>query len=404
MKAFDKVPHLRLLNKLRSYGISNQTCLWIQNFLSDRKQRVQLNGSYSKWHKVTSGIPQGSVLGPILFVLFINDLPLHVKSDVYMFADDTKLYREIVYQSDIEMVQSDINNLFKWSEKWLLRFHPDKCKVVSISGKSQQHRSTNYTMLTYSGSYVTLESVESEKDIGVTIDSKLNFEKHIQTQVNKANQIVGVIRRSFKYLNFKTFCLLFKSLVRPHLEYACSVWNPYKLKDIEAIENVQRRATKMLPDMKDLTYEERLRKLKLPSLRYRRLRGDMVETYKIVSGIYDKRVTKDLLPTHTSTQHQTRGHSRKLAKNRSRLDIRKHYFTNKVVEDWNSLPDSVVTAKNVKIFENRLDKLWKDHPMMYDHTYNKNNTVTTGKRQFNPDEEIEPNTEEDSQLLRLEQP
>ena len=123
-----------------------------------------------------------------------------------------------------------------------------------------------------------------------------------------------------------------------------------------------------------------------------------------MSRIYDKRVTKDLLPTHTSTQHQTCGHSRKLAKNRYRLDIRKHYFTNRVVEDWNSLPESVVTAKNVKIFENRLDKLWKDHPMMYDHTYNKNNTVTTGKRQFNPDEEIEPSTEEDSQLLRLEQP
>jgi hypothetical protein len=111
-------------------------------------------------------------------------------------------------------------------------------------------------MPTYSGSYVTLESVEPEKDIGVTIDSKLNFEKHIQTQVNKANQIVGIIRKSFKYLDFKTFCLLFKSLVRPILEYASSVWNPYKTKDIEAIENVQRRATKMLPDMKNLTYEE----------------------------------------------------------------------------------------------------------------------------------------------------
>jgi hypothetical protein len=161
-------------------------------------------------------------------------------------------------------------------------------------------------MPTYSGSHVTLESVESEKDIGVTIDAKLNFEKHIQTQVNKANQIVGIIRRSFKYLDFKTFCLLFKSLVRPILEYASSVWNPYKTKDIEAIENVQRRATKMLPDMKDLTYEERLKKLKLPSLRYRRLRGDMIETFKIVTEIYDKRMTEDLMPINKNTFHQTR--------------------------------------------------------------------------------------------------
>ena len=189
MKAFDKVPHIRLINKLRSYGISNQTCAWVKNFLSNRKQRVQLNGSVSKWHNVTSGIPQGSVLGPVLFVIFINDLPLNVESDVYMFADDTKLYRDIANQSDIEIIQNDINNLFKWSEKWLLRFHPDKCKVLSIMGKRHQQRTTEYTMPTYSGSYVTLESVESEKDIGVTIDSKLNFEKHIQTQVNKANQV-----------------------------------------------------------------------------------------------------------------------------------------------------------------------------------------------------------------------
>ena len=189
-----------------------------------------------------------------------------------------------------------------------MRFHPDKCKVLSITGERHQQRTTNYTMPTYSGSYATLGSVESEKDIGVIIDSKLNFDKHIQTQVNKANQIVGIIRRSFKYLDFKTFSLLFKSLVRPILEYASSVWNPHKTKDIEAIENVQRRATQMLPDMKDLTYEERLRKLKLPSLRYRRLKSDMIETFKIVTEIYDKRVTEDLLPINKSIFHQTRGH------------------------------------------------------------------------------------------------
>ncbi|XP_071160785.1 uncharacterized protein B0403.1-like [Mytilus edulis] len=116
-----------------------------------------------------------------------------------------------------------------------------------------------------------LETVECEKDLGVNIDSKLKFDKHIQTQVNKVNQLVGLIRRSFKYLDYKSFCLLFKSLAGPHLAYASSVWSPYKKKDIDSVENVQRRVTKMLRNLKDLSYEDRLKHLKLPTLRYRRL-------------------------------------------------------------------------------------------------------------------------------------
>ena len=112
----------------------------------------------------------------------------------------------------------------------------------------------------------------------------------MQNQVNKANQIAGLMRRSFVHLDTRTFSLLFKSLIRPRVEYASSVLSPYKKKDIEIVENVQRRATRMLPQMKDLNYEERLRKLKSPTLKYRRTRGDMIETFKILTGIYDKRV------------------------------------------------------------------------------------------------------------------
>ena len=166
-------------------------------------------------------------------------------------------------------------------------------------------------MSTYEGSRTVLETVKNEKDIGVTIDSNLKFNQHIQNQVNKANQLVGLIRRSFKHLDYKSFCLLFKALVRPHLEYASSVWNPHMKKDIDTIENVQRRATKMLPNLKDLSYEDRLKTLKLPTLRYRRLRGDMIETYKILNKIYDGRVTTGLFTLNNNT---TRGHSLKLAK------------------------------------------------------------------------------------------
>jgi hypothetical protein len=273
MKAFDKVPHTRLLEKMKAYGLSEEICIWVQYFLSDRKQCVQVNGMKPQWHKVTSGIPQGSVLGPLLFAIFINDLPEWLKSDVFLFADNTNIFREIKDDSDASIIQSDFNELFKWSEIWLLKFHPDKCKVLPVLNKNKQYVENKYIMRKYEGGITTLENVDSEKDIGVTIDRHLNFEKHIQTQIIKANQIVGLTRRSFVHLDNITFSLLFKALVRPHLEYASSVWSPYKKKDIDAIENTQKRATRMLPQMKNLNYEERLKQSKMPTLKFRRMRA-----------------------------------------------------------------------------------------------------------------------------------
>ena len=235
-----------------------------------------------------------------------------------------------------------------------------------------------------------LKTVNSEKDIGVTIDTNLSFEQHIQNQVNKANRNLGIIRRSFKYLDMETFCLLYKALVRPHLEYAASVWSPYKKKDIDSIENVQRRATKLIPILSGLSYEERLKKLKLPTLKYRRLRGDMIEVFKILMGIYDKEATRGLFEMNTNT---TRGNSQKIQKSRTRLDIRKNYFTNRVVDTWNSLPDSVICAKSVKVIEGRLDRHWNEHPLVYDYNI-PYNTCYNVYSKLKYEEIEEPNIEE----------
>ena len=218
MKAFDKVPHKRLLlYKIKHYGISERTCNWIESFLSNRHQCVQVNGSKSTWHNVTSGIPQGSVLGPILFVLFINDLPISVVSDAFMFADDTKIFRTISDESDIDIIQKDLDEVFNWRKLWLLKFHPDKCNVLPVMSKHSSHLPHTYNMNKYEGGRIDLETVDHEKDIGVTIDRNLSFAMHIQNQVNKANQLVGLTRRSFAYLDNRTFCLLLKAQVRPHL-------------------------------------------------------------------------------------------------------------------------------------------------------------------------------------------
>ena len=161
-KAYDAVPHKRLHNKLTSYGIHEQLIAWIDNFLSNRVQQVGVNGERSEWHNVTSGIPQGSVLVPLLFVIFINDLPETVNSDAYLFADDTKIFKIIKSSDDSTILQEDLTKLEEWSDTWLLRFHSDKCKNMHIGKKNDDN--------SYSLHRKLLEKVIEEKDIGVVID------------------------------------------------------------------------------------------------------------------------------------------------------------------------------------------------------------------------------------------
>ena len=161
--------------------------------------------------------------------------------------------------------------------------------------------------LTSNDKVYELECVNEMKDLGVTIDSNLSFESHIQIKVNKANQTMGMIRRAFTHLDNDTFLCLFKAFVRPQLEYANAAWSPYKVKDITAIENVQRRATKQVPGLRDLPYEERLKQLKLPTLVYRRARGDMIETYKIMCDY-----NVEISPVFEMNMSNTRGNALKL--------------------------------------------------------------------------------------------
>lgn len=204
-KAYDAVPHKRLHNKLTSYGIHEQLIAWIDNFLSNRVQQVGVNGERSAWHNVTSGIPQGSVFVPLLFVIFINDLPETVNSDAYLFADDTKIFKIIKSSDDSTILQEDLTKLEEWSDTWLLRFHPDKCKHMHIGKKNDDN--------SYSLHRKSLEKVIEEKDIGVVIDSDLTFEKHINEKVNKANQMFATLRRTFQFMDKSTFVQLYNAFV-----------------------------------------------------------------------------------------------------------------------------------------------------------------------------------------------
>ena len=179
-------------------------------------------------------------------------------------------------------------------------------------------------------------------------------------KIKKAYQVIGIIGRNFKELDVESFILLYKSLVRSHLEYANSVWNPYKIYLIQDLEKVQRRATKLVKGIRKLSYKERLMRLNLPILKFRRLRGDMIEVYKILSGKYDAQIVPNLAKSETVA---TRGNSFKLKTKRSKYDLRKFSFTSRIVNLWNSLPNNIVCADSTNSFKNRLDSHWRNEQM-----------------------------------------
>ena len=359
MKAFDTVPHQRLLAILSSYGIVGKTLEWIKSFLTSRRQRVVVNGEVSDWSNVTSGVPQGSVLGPILFLCYINDLPPVIPNKVKVFADDTKIYSEVDNVKDCRNLQKDLDQISDWSKGWELKFHPQRCKILRIGKKNPTF---DYFMTDSDGNEIMLDIVDQEKDLGVTIDKELTFRQHADLTVSKANGIMGLIRRSFTYIDESSFSMLFKTPVRPILEYNNTIWNP-RFKSVNAkIESVQRRATNMIHGTKNLSYPERLKAVNLPTLAFGRLRGDMIQVCKYLNGKYDVANTQ-LFSIDQRGFHNTRGHHLKLVEPGSRLIIRKNFFTERCISTWNSLPETVVQVQNLNIFKNRLDKHWEDQKL-----------------------------------------
>ena len=346
-KAFDKVPYIRLLSKLKSHGIFGDTLTWITEWLNDRRQRVSVNKNLSDWRGVSSGVPQGSVLGPILFLIYINDLDLDLVSKLGKFADDSKLCKNVVTDSDSETLQHDLDNLHKWSQNWQMQFNIDKCSVIHM-GHGNKH-------CTYKLGSHLLKSSERERDLGVIIDNSGKVSEQCNVAVKSANSILGIIRRHIKCKNKDIVVRLYKSLVRPKLEYCIQAWSPYLRKDIDMMERVQHRATKMINGLKNVSYETRLERTGLITLEKRRERGDLIEVFKLIKGFENVDYTRFFNLVGSS---RTRGHRYKIVKLRSKLDIRKHFFSQRVVNSWNNLPASVVEADSVNSFKNRLDNFW----------------------------------------------
>ncbi len=227
-KAFDKVPHQRLLNKLRSYGLNSALISWINDLQCFRTQRVRIDNSYSSPTHVENGIPRGSVLGPLLFVIYINGLPdaRHDPCSLFLFADDAKLYKVISQYSDLTLLTKACQAQLEWCAKWCTRLNTDKCKALTLRKSAVLTSNLNTTFdAPYSGCILHLKHVSSMKDLGITIHCKLNFKERVYGKIKQSFSTLAIVNRNCFNLDKDTFKLLYKSLVRSHIEYGNSVWN-----------------------------------------------------------------------------------------------------------------------------------------------------------------------------------
>ena len=352
-KAFDKVPHKRLLNKIYTHGIIGNSHKWLKDWLFERKQRVVINGTTSSWRDVMSGVPQGSVLGPILFLIYINDIDEGLMCKVSKFADDTKIATKVTTSHDKEKLQTDIDHLVSWANKWQMKFNVEKCKVLHI-GSNNDH-------VQYSMNGIQLGNVDKEKDLGVIISNDLKPSHHCKEVVKTANKLIGFIGRTFEHKTEKVILTLYNSLVRPNLEYCVQFWSPYYRKDIDKLERVQRRVTKMIPRLRNKPYEERLKELNLFSLSKRRMRGDLIEVFKIFRG-FDNLNPNDYFDVDQAGT--TRNNGFKIRGKRFNTNEAKHFFFNRVVNAWNALPNNVVASNTVETFKNRLDNYFEVNPRL----------------------------------------
>ena len=349
-KAFDKVPTERLLVKIKAHGICGQIFKWISTWLKNRKQRTVINGKHSGWEAVLSGVPQGSVLGPLLFIIFINDIDFAaiLITILKKFADDTKAAQRILSDNDRVLLQDCINKLVSWADKWGMIFNIDKCKIMHIGRDNPKHQ--------YLMNGTVLKEVEEEKDVGIIVHHSLKPSRQCSESARRANAVLGQISRAFHFRDRHIFINLYKQFVRVHLEFAVSSWSPWSVVDIEVMEKVEKRAVNMVSGLISKTYEGKLKELSLMTLEQRRVRFDMVETFKILKGFTDVDSTTWFRQINSNARHtrNNAGHLN-LERNEGRTVIRRNFFSCRVPPIWNNLPDEIKQSNTVDSFKTKYD-------------------------------------------------
>ena len=354
-KAFDSVPHVLLLQKLTEIGLDPCILRWIKNYLTDRKQFVVVNGSTSNMLPVLSGVPQGSVLGPLLFIIYINEIVHQISQRSYMnlFAHDIALYRDINTADDYVQLQEDINAVSAFLTLKHLNLNTSKCCHLLLTRK--RAHSVLPPVLTLDD--VPLASVTSYKYLGVVITSDLMWSTHVTTICNKTRRLVGMLYRQFyKHSSKDTLLKLYTSLVRPHLEYAASAWDPFLKKDITLLEEVQKFALKVCTKQWDLNYNDLVSLSHLPTLQDRRQQSKLCWLFNIVNGhTYFPNSPLQNRDIHYATRSS---HAHALVPIQCHtLQFQSSYFPS-TINAWNSLsPDlELVSVQSSTGFKHALSK------------------------------------------------
>ena len=346
-KAFDKVAHNRLIFKLSGYGIQGRNLRWIKSFLGGRTQVVVVEGEKSDPVPVTSGVPQGSVLGPVLFLLYINDITSGISSSIRLFADDTIIYRSIMSRDDHLKLQSDLARLEKWSRDWQMEFHPSKCNIMTVS------RSRKISLANYELYGQVLDRVKQIKYLGVTITSDLRWNTHVSKIKAGANTTMRFLKRNLRVSSPALKTSAYFTFVRPKLEYASSVWDPHTIKNINSLEMIQRQAARWVLGRfhNRSSVSEMLQQLRWPSLQHRRTQARLLLLYKAING-HVKLDTFGLLNPVEGILAGAYPH--RYIPIWAATAIHAGSFFPRAVREWNGLPTEVALAPSMDVFKHRL--------------------------------------------------
>lgn len=354
-KAFDRVSHEKLLFKLECLGIGGSLLAWFRSYLSGRRHRVVIDNESSDFLPVTSGVPQGSILGPLLFLIFINDMPnvISKETSLPLFADDSKCFRVILGSDDGVKLQDDLNKLFQWSCIWGMDFNAKKCKVLRVA-RIRSIDDRDY----YLGG-IKLDRVDVEKDLGILVSNNLSWNNHVDVISSKAQKMLNVLYRTCKDINdIRTKKLLYIAWVRSRLEYASVVWSPHTKRNINNLEQVQRRATRFILG-RDYSEYERLSKLNLLPLEYRREINDLVFFFKCLKNVCKLNIL-DYVSFRSCTKPLRNVDHLTLDVPFSRTDVFKNSFFVRICYLWNDLPLGIRESNTLSIFRKNLIAFYYD--------------------------------------------